>query len=380
MSKPKLWLSPPHMGGAERKYVQEAFDTNWISPVGPHIAAFEQELAACTTVPHVAALTSGTAAIHLALLLLGVAAGDEVICQSFTFSGTCNPIRYLQAVPVFVDSEHDTWNMDPALLAEAIDHRKKVTGRYPKAIIAVHLYGMPARMEEILKTAAQVGIPVIEDAAEALGSTYHERMCGSLGDFGILSFNGNKIITTSGGGALLSANEAWIAKARFLATQAREAAPHYEHKEIGYNYRLSNVCAGIGRGQLEVLPQRVAIRRANFQHYLQALGALPGFKFLQEPPGLKSNCWLSTVLIDPAVAGITREQVRLALEAENIECRPLWKPMHRQPVFKDFPFYGSGVSDRLFDQGLCLPSGTQMSPHDLRRVCDVVSGTVTKVG
>lgn len=366
------------MGGAEIRYVQEAFDTNWISPVGPHIAAFESELSSFTQVPHVAALTSGTAAIHLALILLGVEAGDEVICQSFTFSGTCNPIRYQKAIPVFVDSEPQTWNMDPALLAEVIEDRKKKTGRLPKCIIVVHLYGMPARMDEIKRVAAQHGIPVIEDAAEALGSTYHGRPCGSLGDFGILSFNGNKIITTSGGGALLSGNESWIAKARFLATQAREPAPHYEHKEIGYNYRLSNISAGIGRGQLEVLDVRVAGRRKNYEFYRQALGGQAGFQFLDEPAGVHSNRWLSTVLIDPNQVGADREQIRLALEKENIESRPLWKPMHLQPVFREFPFYGRGISDKLFEKGLCLPSGTQMSQSDLERVCDLVSNTVTK--
>ncbi len=378
MSKPKIWLSSPHMGGAEIRYVQEAFDTNWISPVGPHITAFEQALGAYTQVPHVAALSSGTAAIHLALILLGVGVGDEVLCQSFTFSGTCNPVRYQGATPVFIDSEPGTWNMDPVALAEAIEHRKKVTGRYPKAIIPVHLYGMPARMQEILDIARHFAIPVIEDAAEALGSTYHGKPCGSLGDFGILSFNGNKIITTSGGGALLSHHADWIDKARFLATQAREAAPHYEHKEIGYNYRLSNISAGIGRGQLEVLEERVQRRRAIFEFYRQHLGAHTAFQFLPEPDGLTANRWLTTVLIDPEKSkGADRERIRLALEAENIESRPLWKPMHLQPVFQSFPHYGRPVSAQLFRDGLCLPSGTQMSGNDLQRVVDLVLHMVT---
>ncbi len=359
--------------------MQEAFDTNWISPVGPHITAFEQALGAYTHVSHVAALSSGTAAIHLALILLGVGAGDEVMCQSFTFSGTCNPIRYQGATPVFIDSEADTWNMDPVLLEEAVEDRLRKTGRLPKAIIVVHLYGMPAKMKAIQAVATRFGIPVIEDAAEALGSVYHGQACGSMGDFGILSFNGNKIITTSGGGALLSSREDWISKARFLATQARDPAPHYEHSEIGYNYRLSNISAGIGRGQLEVIADRVAARRANFDFYRSKLSTLPGFRFLAEPAEVHSNRWLSTVLIDPAqTGGVDRERIRLVLEAENIESRPLWKPMHLQPVFREFPFYGRGLSDQLFETGLCLPSGTQMSQGELARVCDLVTAAVTK--
>jgi dTDP-4-amino-4,6-dideoxygalactose transaminase len=365
------------MGGAERKYVQEAFDTNWISPVGPHLAAFEKELASVTRVPHVAALTSGTAAIHLALILLGVDAGDEVICQSFTFSGTCNPIRYLGATPVFVDSEEHTWNMDPQLLEEVIEDRLRLTGRLPRAIIVVHLYGMPAQMSRIQAIAQRHAIPLIEDAAEALGAWYQGKPCGSVGDLGILSFNGNKIITTSGGGALLSANAAWIDKARFLATQAREPAPHYEHREIGYNYRLSNVSAGIGRGQLQVLEERVKQRRQNFLFYREALGDLEGFYFLDEPADVLSNRWLTTVVMRPETGAATREAVRLALEREQIESRPLWKPMHRQPAFQGFPAYSNGVSDRLFASGLCLPSGTQMGEGELRRVVDIIRKTVT---
>jgi len=379
MSDARIWLSPPHMGGTEQQYVAEAFATNWVSTVGPHLGAFEKQLATYTGVPYAAALSSGTAAIHLALILLGVEQGHEVICQSFTFSGTCNPIRYQRAIPVFVDSEHQTWNMDPALLAEAIEERRRKTGRLPKAIIVVHLYGMPAQMEEIRSVASRYGIPLIEDAAEALGSVYRGKQCGSLGDFGILSFNGNKIITTSGGGALLSANGGWIEKARFLATQARESAPHYEHREVGYNYRLSNISAGIGRGQMEVIAHRVNTRRNNFRFYRDALGSLPGFEFIEEPTGFLSNRWLSTVLIDPekTANGVNREHIRLALEQQNIESRPLWKPMHRQPVFQEFPFFGTGVSDDLFARGLCLPSGTQMTVADLHRVTEIVKSLVT---
>jgi dTDP-4-amino-4,6-dideoxygalactose transaminase len=359
MPADKIWLSPPHMSGAEQKFVQEAFDTNWISPVGPHINKFEQVLAKYVGVNHAAALSSGTAAIHLALIVLGVKPADEVICQSFTFSGSCNPILYQGARPVFVDSESDTWNMDPALLRECIQDRITKTGKKPRAIIVVHLYGMPAKMDAIMAISREFDIPVIEDAAEALGSTYKGKKCGSFGDFGVLSFNGNKIITTSGGGALLSNNETWITKTRFLATQAREPFPHYEHKEVGYNYRLSNVCAAIGLGQMTVIQDRVEARRAIFEQYRQALREFSTLRFNLEPDGCYSNRWLTTLLVQPGEgAAITRETIRLALEKENIESRPLWKPMHLQPVFSGYPFYGSGVSEKLYDFGLCLPSGT----------------------
>ncbi|MFN2373569.1 MAG: DegT/DnrJ/EryC1/StrS family aminotransferase, partial [Cyclonatronaceae bacterium] len=345
------------MGGTERHYVDQAFDTNWIAPLGPNVDGFEQDLSAFTGSPHVAALTTGTAALHLGLILSGVTAGDEVICQSFTFSASANPIVYLGAKPVFVDSEKLTWNMDPELLEEAILDRIKKTGRVPKAIVPVHLYGMPAQMNSIMEIANRFDITVIEDAAEALGSHIDGKMCGTFGRFGILSFNGNKIITTSGGGALIGPDEALIQKARFLATQARDPAPHYEHSEIGYNYRLSNVSAGIGRGQMEVLPERIKRRREIFTYYRNALSnggkvknkqngtgssssSVPqnqekssAFVFPAEPEGYYSNRWLTTLLVNPGEkSGITREDIRLALDAELIEARPLWKPMHRQPV------------------------------------------------
>lgn len=369
MKKEKIWLSVPHMGGMENKFITEAFETNWVSSVGPNITAFEEELARYNGIGHCAALSSGTAAIHLALIILNVHPGDEVICSSFTFSGSCNPIAYQGATPIFIDSESETWNMDPILLENAIQERIKKRGKKPKAIILVHLYGMPARVEEIMAIAHTYGIPVIEDAAEALGSSYKGKLLGTFGDFGIYSFNGNKIITTSGGGALVSENEAWIKKAKFLATQARDPAPHYQHSEIGYNYRLSNICAGIGRGQLQVLDERVRQRRANFSFYQTSLDQLPGVSFPKEPVHAISNRWLTTVLIDPdKTGGITREDISRVLSEENIESRPLWKPMHKQPVFKDALSYSTGVSEALFEQGLCLPSSSNLSEADLKLV------------
>jgi dTDP-4-amino-4,6-dideoxygalactose transaminase len=356
------------MGGAEQKYVNEAFETNWIAPLGPHVDSFEQDLASYTASNFAAALSAGTAAIHLALIMLGVKRGDEVICQSMTFSASANPIAYLGAIPVFIDSERETWNMCPDLLRKAIESRIEA-GKKPKAIIPVHLYGMPAQMGKIMAIAKEFGIPVVEDAAEALGSSINGKMMGSYGDLGVLSFNGNKIITTSGGGALLSDQEDYIVKARFLATQARDAAPHYQHSEIGYNYRMSNVAAGIGRGQMEVLNQRVAKRRANFEYYKQHLGNVSAITFVDEPKGYFSNRWLSTILINPELAnGVTREQVAEMLANDNIECRPLWKPMHLQPVFADALYYGAGVSEHLFATGLCLPSGSNLNEEDLERV------------
>lgn len=368
----KIWLSSPHMGGKEQAYVNEAFATNWVAPLGPHVDAFEKGLAVFTGTQHAAALSSGTAAIHLALIMLGIKAGDEVLCQSFTFSASANPIAYQGAEPVFIDSEKETWNMCPVHLKAAIEDRLK-KGKKPKAIIPVHLYGMPAKMEAIMSIAKEFGIPVIEDAAEALGSTINGKACGSFGDMGILSFNGNKIITTSGGGALISDSENYISKARFLATQARDAAPHYQHSHIGYNYRMSNVCAGIGLGQLEALPLRVQQRRANYSFYAEALKGLPGILFLPEPQGSFSNRWLTTITIDTkASGGISRESVRLALEKDNIESRPLWKPMHLQPIFAQCAFYGDGVSEKLFDEGLCLPSGSNLLKADLERVAAII--------
>jgi dTDP-4-amino-4,6-dideoxygalactose transaminase len=375
--KEKIWLSSPHMGGAEIKYIQEAFDTNWISPVGPHIAAFEEALCQYNHTSHCAALTSGTAAIHLALIILGVSRGDEVLCSSFTFSGTCNPIAYTGATPVFIDSEADTWNIDPDLLEEAIEDRMRKTGKKPKAMIVVHLYGMPAKIDKIMAIARKHGIYVIEDAAEALGSTFQGQKLGTFGDFGVYSFNGNKIITTSGGGALVSENAAWIQKARFLATQARDPAPHYQHTEIGYNYRLSNICAGIGRGQLEVLDERIAQRRAIFDSYKENFSDILGISFPAEPSNGFANRWLTTVVIDKEVfGGKDRETLRIALEAENIESRPLWKPMHQQPVFQDCPAYTHGISDALFEKGLCLPSGSNLAKPDLERVITCVRKTL----
>jgi len=360
------------MGEQEFEYVREAFSSNWIAPLGPNVDGFEEDLAAFTGAGHVAALSSGTAALHLALILLDVQPGDEVICQSMTFSASANPIIYQGATPVFIDSEPDTWNMDPLLMEEAIKDRLS-KGRKPKAIIPVHLYGMPAKMDEILQIAAEYEIPVIEDAAEALGSVYKEKACGTLGRLGILSFNGNKIITTSGGGALIGDDEEMIATARFLASQARDPAPHYEHTHVGFNYRMSNVCAGIGRGQMQVLQCRISQRRANYQRYLKHLSALPGLQFPTEPEDCFSNRWLTTILVDPASSGgIDRETVRLGLEKANIDSRPLWKPMHLQPVFAGAPAYVNNVSESLFKQGLCLPSGSSLQPEQL----DYIAGLI----
>lgn len=350
------------------KYVQEAFDTNWIAPLGPNVDGLELALSEWLGGVSVTALSSATAAIHIGLILLGVKAGDEVVCQSATFAASAFPVKYLGANPVFVDSEEDTWNMDPSLLQIAIEDRLRL-GKRVKAIIPVHLYGVPAKIEEILAIAEEYQIPVLEDAADALGAMYKSKACGTFGDIGVISFNGNKIITTSGGGALVSNQPEITEKARFLATQARDNAPHYQHSHIGYNYRMSNVSAGIGRGQMQVLDERVMQRRANYAFYVKALGDLPGISFLEDREGAFSNRWLTCILVDPAQSGgLSREIIRVALEAENIESRPLWKPMHLQPVFADAPFYGSGISERLFDQGLCLPSGSNLSQEDLDRV------------
>lgn len=429
LTNPKIWLSSPHMGGDEKRFVTEAFDTNWVAPLGPNVNGFESDLQRYVGVHSAGVFTSGTSSIHLALILLGVKAGDEVLCQSFTFSASANPITYQGAKPVFIDSETGTWNMDPELLERAIKERlekstdnKEKHSKLPKAIIAVHLYGMPAKMEQIRAIGEAYDIPVIEDAAEALGSHINGQMCGSFGKLNVLSFNGNKIITTSGGGALLSNDVDLIAKARFLATQARDDAPHYQHSHIGYNYRMSNIVAGIGRGQMMVLDDRVRQRRAIHDRYFEALGETwlhssvyetllsesnsacnvelgltdaykkgrtgirnnatvspSGIYFLQEPEGYFSNRWLTNVIINPnETGGVTRENVRLALEAENIEARPLWKPMHLQPVFADCPAYVNGVSECLFEYGLCLPSGSNMSDDDQERVISVILKTVGK--
>lgn len=371
-NKRKIWLSAPHMGGDEWLYVQNAFETNWIAPLGPHVDGFEEDLCAFTGTRYAAAVSSGTAAIHLALILLGINSGDEVICSTFTFAASANPIVYQSAKPVFVDSETQTWNMSPEFLEQAIRDRIK-HDKKPAAIIIVHLYGMPAQMNSLLDVARRHEIPVIEDAAEALGSRFGEHMTGTMGTMGVLSFNGNKIISTSGGGALLSDEGAYITQARHLSTQARDQAPHYEHSQVGYNYRMSNVCAAIGRGQMKVLPERIRQRRHNFEYYRQSLGDLPGIGFLDEPDGLFSNRWLSCIVIDPALSGgVTREQLRLALEKENVDARPLWKPLHTQPVFAQCHFYGDGTSERLFHHGLCLPSSSSLSEEDLALIVRII--------
>jgi dTDP-4-amino-4,6-dideoxygalactose transaminase len=373
----RIWLSSPHMGNSEKQFVEEAFATNWIAPLGANVDGFEKDLAEFTNVSNVAVLSSGTAALHLALIILGVGKDDVVLCQSFTFSATANPIVYQGAIPVFIDSEAGSWNMDPVLMEKAIK-AYIAKGKKPKAIIPVHLYGMPADMNAVMQLAQQYEIPVIEDAAEALGSAYNNKACGSFGDFGILSFNGNKIITTSSGGALLSDNEAWIKNARFLATQARDAAPHYQHSHIGYNYRMSNVLAGIGRGQMQVLEERVRQRRNNFDFYKQSFANTAGISFQEGSIEKFSNRWLTAITIDPGKTdGVTREDIRLGLEKINIESRPLWKPMHVQPVFADAPSYTNGVSEKLFEQGLCLPSGSNLSHDDLSLVVNTIQQIIT---
>lgn len=363
----KIWLSSPHMGGNEMKFIQEAYDTNWVAPLGPNVNEFEKELAKYLNADGVAVLSAGTAAIHLALIILGISRGDEVICSSFTFSASANPIMYQGATPVFIDSEPDTWNMDPVLLETAVKDRIK-KGKKPKAIILVHLYGMPAKTDEILGIAKHYEIPVIEDAAEALGSKYKNVSCCTFGLMGVLSFNGNKIITTSGGGALVSKNPEYVERARFLATQARDKAPHYQHSVVGYNYRMSNIVAGIGRGQLQVLGDRVAARRSNNQWYRKMLADYDFISFQNEPDGHFSNYWLTTIVVGENKKGITSEKIRLGMDSENIETRPFWKPMHLQPVFLGYPAYLNGVSERLFNYGLCLPSGSNLTVEERERI------------
>lgn len=362
------------MSGREQAYIQNAFDTNWVAPLGPNVDGFESEICLYTGVSATAALTSGTAALHLALILSGVQRGDIVICQSMTFAASANPIVYLGGTPVFVDSEQDTWNICPEALETAI-RKYKSLGKNIRAIIVVHLYGMPAKMDEIRGLSRQYEIPLIEDAAEAFGSHYEGTPCGALGYFGVLSFNGNKIITTSGGGALLSDDIQAIEKARFLSTQARDDAPHYEHSEIGYNYRLSNILAGIGRGQLQVLDERVAARRSLNIKYRSLLGKYPGIQFQSEPDArFYSNFWLTAILIDPAMCGgISASDVSRTLNSENIDARPLWKPMHLQPVFSDAPYFGGRTAEQLFRSGLCLPSGSNLSDESIDRIFKVMS-------
>lgn len=359
------------MSPHERRFFEEAFDSNWIAPLGPQVDAFEAELAERVEGRHVAALSSGTGALHLAMEILGVGPGDEVLVSTLTFSASVNPIRYLGATPVFIDSELRSWNMDPGLLAEELERRAKV-GKLPKAVVAVDLYGQCADYEPIVAACRKYDVPLVEDAAEALGATYKGRPAGVFGDLAIFSFNGNKIITTSGGGALVSDRKEWIEKARFLATQARDPAPHYQHSHIGYNYRLSNLLAAVGRGQLRVLDDRVEARRANNAFYRERLGHLPGLSFMPEAPGCRSTFWLTCIQIDPVAFGSTREDLRLALEAANIESRPVWKPMHLQPVFAQHPVVGGRVAEQLFENGLCLPSGSSLTDDDRERIVDVI--------
>jgi len=366
MSK-QILLSTPHMGDRELEFVKEAFETNWIAPVGPHVDAFEEEFRQIVGAGHAAALSSGTAALHLALQLMGVSSGDEVFCSSLTFIATASPITYLGAKPVFIDSDRISWNMNPDLLQEALESRARI-GKLPKAVVVVHLYGQSADIDPILAACDRYEIPLIEDAAESLGATYKGRSPGTFGKIGIYSFNGNKIITTSGGGMLVSHDSQLVAKARFLATQARDPAPHYQHSEIGYNYRLSNVLAGIGRGQLQVLEDRVAARRHNYQVYQQGLGNLPGIEFMPEASFGRATRWLTCLTIDPVACGVDREQVRQALAKQQIEVRPVWKPLHLQPVFAECESIGGAIATDLFNHGLCLPSGSNLTNEDLERV------------
>ena len=373
----RIPLIRPDLAGNELKYIKEAIDDNDIAIKGRNISHFENQLEKFLDESvSIVLMNSGTSAIHIALVILGITRGDEVICQNHTFIASANPIRYQGAIPIFVDSEEDTWNMDPELLEEAIKNRISL-GKKPKAVIAVHLYGMPFKAKEITEVCNRYNIPLIEDAAESLGSSYKGRKCGTFGDFGVLSFNGNKIITTSGGGALVTKTKKLKEKAVFLATQARDAAPHYQHSEVGYNYRLSNICAGIGRGQMEVLDSHIEKRRSNHIRYMQLFERIDGVKVFKEPSeDFYSNHWLTCILIDPEKAPFTNHELRVHLEDLNIESRPLWKPMHLQPVFKDYPYYGNGVSDKLFSMGLCLPSGSNMCEKDWERIQSGILGLV----
>jgi len=376
MNLSKIWLSSPHMGGAEQKYVQEAFDANWIAPLGPNVNGLEVDLEKYLgNEVHVGVLSSGTAAIHLGLVLLGVKVGDEVLCQSFTFSASANPILYQGAIPVFIDSEEETWNICPKALEEAIVDRI-AKGNKPKAIIAVHLYGVPYKIEEVRAVADKYQIPILEDSAEALGSSYKGHKCGTFGDIGVLSFNGNKIITTSGGGAIVTPTKELKDKAVFFSTQSRDNAPHYQHSEIGYNYRMSNICAGIGRGQMEVLDDHVQLRRDMNTFYASIFKDIPEVTVFSVPnEDYFANYWLSAILVHPNEKGITRESLRLAFEAENIESRPLWKPMHLQPIFSIYPYYGKKIAETLFENGLCLPSGSNLTDEERERIRTLVQKT-----
>ena len=371
MNNKRIYLSPPHMSGLEQQFVQETFASNWIAPLGPQVDAFEAEFAQAVGAPYALALSAGTAALHLALLLAGVGPGDEVLVSTLTFSASANPVVYLGGRPVFIDSERASWNLDPALVIEFIE-RKARQGKLPKAIIPVHLYGQSADLDPILEVCGRYEIAVIEDAAEALGATYHDRSPGTFGRAGIFSFNGNKIITTSGGGMLVSADKELIEHARKLAQQARDPAPHYQHSEIGYNYRMSNVLAAIGRGQLRVLKDRVRRKQEIFETYRRLLGDLPGLSFMPEAPWGRASRWLTCITVAPEQFGAAREDIRLALEAEDIESRPLWKPMHLQPAFAGCEVVGGAVAEGLFARGLCLPSGTAMTEADIERVGSVI--------
>ncbi|MBL7866512.1 MAG: DegT/DnrJ/EryC1/StrS family aminotransferase [Flavobacterium lindanitolerans] len=374
MSNQKIWLSSPHMGGTEQNYVNEAFESNWVAPLGPNVTGFENDLEKYIGQDsYVGALSSGTAALHLGLIILGVKAGDEVICQSMTFSASANPIMYQGAIPVFVDSEKETWNICPIALEEAIIDRI-AKGNKPKAIIAVHLYGMPYKADEIHAIANKYQIPILEDSAEALGSHYKNQKCGTFGEIGALSFNGNKIITTSGGGAIVAKDREIKDKAVFLSTQARDNAPHYQHSEVGYNYRMSNICAGIGRGQMEVLDKHIALRRKMNEFYKDYFKNREGITVLTEPnEDYFSNHWLSAIVVNPEkTQGKTREDLRLALEKGNIESRPLWKPMHLQPIYEKYPYYGKNIAEDLFNNGLCLPSGSNLTDDDRSRIVNVL--------
>ena len=374
MNNQKIWLSSPHMGGNEQNYVNEAFETNWVAPLGPNVNGLEQDLELYLGQDAaVGTLSSGTAAIHLGLVLLGVQAGDVVLCQSMTFSASANPILYQGAVPVFIDSELDTWNLCPVALEQAIVS-EIAKGKKPKAIIAVHLYGVPYQIEAVRAVADAYQIPILEDSAEALGSSYKGQKCGTFGDIGVLSFNGNKIITTSGGGAIVTPTEALKQKALFYATQSRDDAPHYQHSAIGYNYRMSNICSGIGLGQMEVLDSHVAKRRVMHDFYADLFQNYNGISVFTVPnANYFANYWLSAIVVDPLVAnGLTRETLRLALEAENIESRPLWKPMHLQPIFQQYPYYGTTIAETLFENGLCLPSGSNLDDEARARIRNVI--------
>lgn len=376
--KPRILLSYVHMGGTEMEWVEKAYREDWVVPLGPNVDEFEHRLEKYLDAPYVVALSAGTAAIHLGLVSLGVGPGDEVICQSFTFAASANPVKYQGADPVFVDSEPDTWNMSPEALEAAIIDRKEKTGKYPKVIIPVHLYGMPSKLDEIMAIAKKYNIPVVEDAAEALGSEYKGVKCGTFGEFGCLSFNGNKVITTSGGGALVCRTKEEADRAKFYATQARENRPYYYHEVIGYNYRMSNICAGIGCGQMDVLADHVELRRNIHRFYTEALAEVPGVTVQQNPSAdFDSNFWLTTILIDPAT-GKDPETARQIMAEAGVETRRLWRPMHMQPIYKDAPYYGGDCCERLFDMGLCLPSGSSLKQEELQYIVDVLKGYLLK--